>query len=395
MQNITKDLLGKHWARIASPSFIALEATLNQKASLCLKQIGDFKNPLLVADDNTYNALGAKIASELELFQERQFILSGAVYSDIRNVDAITSQTANCDLIVAVGSGTINDLCKYASYNSGIPYVVFPTASSMNGYVSSTSSLLVDGLKTSYFANSPIGVFCDMEIISNAPYRLIRSGIGDTLCRSTAQADWLLSHLLLDTAYDSAPFELIMLYEEIILQNAALFPKRDQASIKALMKALLIGGFGMNMCAGSYPASQGEHIIAHALEKLHPEKMQHSFHGEHIAVTTLYMEKLQRRILNYPERPKCNLMLNALANPDSKTSQGNIAKTTERLNNNWSKIRKEIEHILPPFGLLESAMRLAELPIHPSDIGLSDDAFMYAISTASMLRNRMGFLDLS
>ena len=395
MQNITKDLLGKHWARIASPSFIALEATLNQKASLCLKQIGDFKNPLLVADENTYNALGAKIASELELFQERQFILSGAVYSDIPNVDAITSQADNCDLIVAVGSGTINDLCKYASYTSGIPYVVFPTAPSMNGYVSSTSSLLVDGLKTSYHAHAPLGVFCDMEIISNAPYRLIRSGIGDTLCRSTVQADWLLSHLLLDTAYDSAPFDLLMPFEEIILQNAALFPKHDKVSIEALMKALLIGGFGMNMCAGSYPASQGEHIIAHALEKLYPEKMQKSFHGEHISVTTLYMERLQHRILNYTERPNCNLKLNTLVNSDSKTSQTNIAKTTERLNNNWNKIRKEIKCILPPFGLLESSMRRAELPIHPSDIGLSNDIFMHAASTATMLRNRMGFLDLS
>ena len=38
---------------------------------------------------------------------------------------------------------------------------------------------------------------------------MIRSGLGDSLCRATAQADWLLSHLLLDLPYRTMPFVLL------------------------------------------------------------------------------------------------------------------------------------------------------------------------------------------
>ena len=32
------------------------------------------------------------------------------------------------DALIAIGSGTINDLCKYASAQDGKPYAVFATA---------------------------------------------------------------------------------------------------------------------------------------------------------------------------------------------------------------------------------------------------------------------------
>ena len=31
---------------------------------------------------------------------------------------------------------------------------------------------------------------------------MIRSGLGDSLCRPTAQADWLLAHMLFDRRYE-------------------------------------------------------------------------------------------------------------------------------------------------------------------------------------------------
>ena len=41
-------------------------------------------------------------------------------------------------------------------------------------------------------------------MLAAAPPRLIRAGLGDSACRSTAQADWLLSHMLLDRPYRQA-----------------------------------------------------------------------------------------------------------------------------------------------------------------------------------------------
>ena len=38
---------------------------------------------------------------------------------------------------------------------------------------------------------------------------------------------------------------------------------------------------------GSYPASQGEHLIAHTMEMKHGSTLMESYHGEQIGVTTL------------------------------------------------------------------------------------------------------------
>ena len=115
----------------------------------------------------------------------------------------------DADALVAVGSGTINDLCKYAAAQDGKPYVVFATAPSMNGYTSMNAAITVDGHKKTLPAATPLGVFMDLGVLAAAPARMIRAGLGDSLCRSTAQADWLLSHHLLGTPYRRAPFALL------------------------------------------------------------------------------------------------------------------------------------------------------------------------------------------
>lgn len=62
------------------------------------------------------------------------------------------------------------------------------------------------------------------------------------------------------------------------------------------MEVLLISGLGMVMSKGSYSASQGEHMIAHAMEMV--TKDYSSLHGEKIAVTTITMANLQEKILS-------------------------------------------------------------------------------------------------
>jgi glycerol dehydrogenase-like iron-containing ADH family enzyme len=45
------------------------------------------------------------------------------------------------DFLVAVGSGTVNDVTKLASFQAQVPYVVCPTALSMNGYTSAIAEV--------------------------------------------------------------------------------------------------------------------------------------------------------------------------------------------------------------------------------------------------------------
>ena len=79
----------------------------------------------------------------------------------------------------------------------------------MNGYTSMNAAITVEGHKKTLPAKAPLGVFIDLGVFAAAPVRMIRAGLGDSLCRSTAQADWLLSRHLRDTPYREAPFALL------------------------------------------------------------------------------------------------------------------------------------------------------------------------------------------
>ncbi|MCV3769863.1 MAG: iron-containing alcohol dehydrogenase, partial [Wolbachia pipientis] len=121
------------------------------------------------------------------------------------------------------------------------------------------ASILVDGYKKSFVAHLPKAIYIDTNIITNAPLRLTLSGFADFICRSTVQADWLLSHLLLGTEYNELPFSLVRDLEEILLREYLALAERSKKVVLLLMEALLISGLGMVMSKGSYSASQGEH----------------------------------------------------------------------------------------------------------------------------------------
>ena len=82
---------------------------------------------------------------------------------------------------------------------------MFATAPSMNGYTSLNAAITEHGHKMSLPAQAPVGAFFDLGVLSAAPARMIRSGLGDSLCRTTAQADWLLAHFCSTTPIGNCP----------------------------------------------------------------------------------------------------------------------------------------------------------------------------------------------
>lgn len=152
----------------------------------------------IVTDPVTRDVLGVRLERALaSLGTILPVVLAAQPHADAQTVETVRRACGSADALVAVGSGTINDLCKYAAAKDGKPYVVFATAPSMNGYTSMNAAITVDGHKQSLPAATPLGVFMDLTVLAAAPARMIRAGLGDSLCRSTAQADWLLSHHLL------------------------------------------------------------------------------------------------------------------------------------------------------------------------------------------------------
>lgn len=365
----------------------------------------------IIDDVQTYSAFGNNVFNALkERFECEHITLVGdasGVVADGKTVEYIRNHSAKCDALIAVGGGTINDLCKYAAHLDEKPYIIFPTSASMNGYLSANASINIAGHKTTLPATFPVAVFCDFDVISNAPTRLSKSGLGDSLARPTAQADWLLSHLLFDTAYDETPFNLLADVEAELFDNAGGIAANDIKTIQLLMQLLLLSGMGMTLANGSYPASQGEHLIAHSHGMMRQHKnndLTHTaLHGEEIGITSLYMAKRQEQLLQSKpkllssvfEEERLRQVFGAELTNEFETD---FAKKSALIKNkhiqNWDEIANQIQKVMLPTGKIESILKQAKSPIMLEEIGWTESDFITATQNARFTRDRFTFLDL-
>ncbi|MCR5262971.1 MAG: iron-containing alcohol dehydrogenase, partial [Clostridiales bacterium] len=82
---------------------------------------------------------------------------------------------------VAVGSGSVTDLTRYAAHSAGIPFISCPTAASVDGFVSSVAAMTINKRKATLPSTPPIALFADPESYMTAPRRLTVSGVCDIL----------------------------------------------------------------------------------------------------------------------------------------------------------------------------------------------------------------------
>jgi glycerol-1-phosphate dehydrogenase [NAD(P)+] len=315
------------------------------------------------------------------------------------------------DAVVAVGSGTINDLCKLAARDRSIPQLVFATAPSMNGYTSLSASITEGGLKRTVRAETPVAAFFDLGVLAAAPVRLIRAGLGDSVCRPTAQADWLLAHLLLDRPYREAPFALLAHDEPALLAQAHALVAGDLAAMRSLVRTLVLSGFGMTISGGSHPASQGEHLLSHYIEMMRPPSLAPALHGEQIGVCALAMAELQDRILAHRApvvRPTAIDRDDVIRRFGAERGAAcwrelepkwigrELAEQlTARLAASWDAMRAQIARITLGHARMADALTAAGAPTSPGDLGWSQALLDDAIAHAREIRNRYTFLDFA
>ncbi|MEI6729779.1 MAG: iron-containing alcohol dehydrogenase [Pseudomonadota bacterium] len=404
MKNILSDLLCPHPNPLPRGEGIEIivEKSLKDKSAELLRLVWfDGKESLIVCDNATYQALAARIAKEIAA----KVLVLDSPKADIKIVEQIRGH--KYDALIGVGSGTISDLCKYAAFLDDKDYAVFPTAASMNGYVSANASISVAGYKQTLPAKLPKGVFCDLQVLADAPLRLTLSGLGDSLCRPTAQADWLLSHLLLDSKYNAAVFAMSEQYEKELFEYSTKLSGRDLQVIELLIKTLLASGLAMTIAGGSYPASQGEHMIAHTMEMQH--NLQGTYHGEEIGVTTLIMANIQENMLknrlklplpvNCDEKieayfkPSLHAQVKAGFAPKKQILEEKYQIINERLISEDSVIRDAISQFILPEKYLRKVLQNAQAPSEAAQIGWNQGDLQAATLHAKYIRNRFTCLD--
>ena len=264
----------------------------------------------VLSDKNTYAAAGEKVCAVLTrggLPYSSYSFPEEHLEPDEKSVgSAVMHYDTACDLIVAVGSGVINDIGKILSNLTGHPYIIVATAPSMDGYASSSSSMTRDGLKISLPSRSADVIIGDTDILCQAPLHMMKAGLGDMLAKYVSICEWRLAQLITGEYYCQEVAQLIRSALKRCTDNAQGLLKREKAAVQAVFEGLVIGGVAMNYAGLSRPASGVEHYISHVLDMRAVEfDTPMDLHGIQCAIGTRIAAGLYEKLHNItPDREK-------------------------------------------------------------------------------------------
>ena len=264
--------------------------------------VGDFagKNALLVGDTHTWPLAGERVKALLEsaglavrpcLFSRRDhYVTDEAAIGEL-----LVRMPQDTDLIVAVGSGTMNDISRAVSTRCGRPYIIVGTAPSMDGYASSTSAVICGDEKLSVPLGSPWGIVMDTDLLVTAPEEMFSAGIGDVLGKHVTLADWRLAAREGREHFCGEISDLIETAVRRCQSGYRDVMARDPAAVADMADTLVMAGVAISMFGTSRPCAGSEHQLAHvwevaALRRGGPSPL----HGNFVGLGTVAALRLYR-----------------------------------------------------------------------------------------------------
>ena len=268
------------------------------------ESVKSYETITVACDKNTYKAYGKEVEAALSGKNFKTYIFPDDLL--VPNEDAIERLTSallpETDLIIGIGSGVIQDLCKYVSFEGKIPYHIVATAPSMDGYASKGAAMIIGNMKITYNAHVPEVIYADTEVLKNAPLDMIKSGFGDIVGKYSCLNDWKLSHVvngeyICDYVYNLT-FDMLLSVKDL---GSALL-SRDSDAVKKLMEALVGVGIAMAYVGNSRPASGSEHHMSHFFEVIGIMKNEPYFmHGTDVLYSAYCTEKMREELISLSE----------------------------------------------------------------------------------------------
>ncbi len=279
---------------------------INSLAELC----AGFSNILLISDNNTYAAAGSRVYALLKSKIYKNLVLCANGDVVIPNEEKIAEIegfiTPKTDLIIGVGSGVINDLCKQTSYKADIPYYIVATAPSMDGYASVGAALILEGMKVTLNARPPKAIIGDTSVLKDAPMDMIKAGYGDIIGKYSCLNDWKLSAYINGEYFCENVYNMTYSSAEQVKQLAEKLLLRDEHTVGVLMEALVNVGVAMSFVDCSRPASGSEHHLSHFFEITGIlDGKEYFAHGIDVVFSSVVTAKLRQNIIkSAPQKHK-------------------------------------------------------------------------------------------
>lgn len=323
---------------------------------------------------------------------------------------------------VAVGSGTVNDLCKCASEAVRRPYMCVATAASVDGYASFGAPITKDNFKKTWPCAAPLAIVADTEILTAAPRALSASGYADLAAKIPSGADWILAD-----AVGSDPIrDDVWATTQLPLRDWIASPERlaagDHAAMDRLFTGLALTGFAMQTTQTSRPASGAEHLFSHCWEMFGVVKPDgsHPSHGDKVGVgalaTTLLLEKffgepfgryqIDAAVAAYPDFSRREAFIRATmpagavadeaveASRAKHLGEAALRARLETVADSFDELKGRVASQLIPFAEFKAMLERAGCPVSPRQIGVDRRGLLRAAFGSQMIRNRFTITDL-
>lgn len=395
---------------------------ISELGSFFRKNFGS-RRAAVVADENTLRAIGGA-EKALDVFDV--FLFPEGIHAEMPLVESLRNSGVldPPDVVpVAVGSGTVNDLVKYASSLVGKPYLIVGTAASMDGYTSFGASIEHHHCKQTFSCPAPAALLIDSEIAAAAPVGMSASGFADLAAKIPAGADWLLADALGTEPLVIDAWNLVQKELRTWLANPSDVANRKIEAINGLIEGLVMSGLAMQRAKSSRTASGAEHQFSHLLDNLrHTYRGTTPSHGFKVGIGTVSTCALYEKVITW----KSDVFFNACQTLDThfrswESIEAEIAATfadeglaetarqqcrqkfvdqkmaAKRLlswADCWPELRGILAAQLIPAAEMQKKLQAAGAPSRPEEIGLTRRQLHDDYAAARLLRCRYNILDL-
>ena len=397
-------------------SKVIIQKRAIEKLPETLKEF-DISSAFVFADINTYKAAGERVVEVLKksgINIQSYVFLSENLEPDESNIGlAFMNFDPDVDCVIGVGSGVINDICKIVAAKSGKRYIIVGTAPSMDGYASATSSVTMQGLKISLNSKCADVIIGDIDVLKNAPLKLMISGLGDMLAKYISICEWRISNLINGEYYCESIAGLVRDSLKKCVDNADGLLLRDEESVEAVFEGLILCGAAMKFAGVSRPASGIEHYLSHIWDMRGVSfGTPVELHGIQCAVGTLVALKLYDKVKNItPDKEKAlkyvagfdysdwseklksflgrgaDSMI-ALEKTEQKYSVESHKKRIDIIIEKWNEILKIIDEELPDIKKTEKLFDKVGLPKTLAEIGLDSEILPMTFKAAKDIRDK-------
>ena len=388
--------------------FVSFEKGLTGKTGALLRERIGGESLLLVWDENTKKASPGLYES----LTGAGYRVKTLTYKDLREAtmdvsERVMKEAEGTDLILSAGSGSLNDVCRYASFRLSMPFAIFATAPSMDGFLSGQAPLTVKGYKTTLEAKAPEVLLADVDILAASPAELKAAGLGDLIGKYTALADWKIASILTGESFCPSIARLMREAVEKAVKpiREGADPGHNEEYALALMEALTLSGLMIYLAGSSRPASGAEHHIAHLWEILYAARgLAPLYHGTKVGiaatlVSDIYHEAAEKPPVFLDHVPPEgalraafdplyeSIMKESLPDPAEGVENGTIA-------GNWDEIARIVREEIPTGGEIRALLKRAGGAATAEEAGVPENLKEAGVKYAFYMRRRLTLMRL-